>query len=231
MLNSLAGRSGGMLAGAAGALILVGGTASWLLAGGSGQLHWSSAVAVQAFVLAGLLASAVVVFRRQEERGRARRESIEARIDGLRADAGQIRGLVVDATDKLMTSFREIEHVSRQQHDWVVGIVGQRREPVDESGESADGRPNTAESESAGAVEVLAAMKSDLGGHVNSAVTSLQFHDLTLQLLDRMALHLDAMQAAVCSEPAVAAGGDVGTSRPATVTQSDMSAGEVELFR
>lgn len=71
----------------------------------------------------------------------------------------------------------------------------------------------------------LSTNAEDVGRDVSSAVISLQFHDLTSQLLAHTRSRFDALQALLTGEPTVREVRSVGA-----VSQGDMSSGGVDLF-
>lgn len=82
--------------------------------------------------------------------------------------------------------------------------------------------------------------------HVHQAITGLQFHDLTNQLLKRITLRLEGLRAVVAAEPALLKGGeadwqqallDLSTQQTVielplqgALRQQNLDSGDIELF-
>ena len=84
----------------------------------------------------------------------------------VETDLIQTELLLEEAIDKLTASFMAIH-----------SAVGSRQEAIDKL--LAGGLPSAEES------ALLGAMSGEIGEHVNSAITSMQFQDMTSQLIDR----------------------------------------------
>jgi hypothetical protein len=84
----------------------------------------------------------------------------------VETDLRQTEVLLEEAIEKLTSSFMGIH-----------SAVGQRQETIDLL--LAGGTPSAEDSAR------LGAMSGEIGAHVNSAITSMQFQDMTSQLLDR----------------------------------------------
>ena len=90
-------------------------------------------------------------------------------------DLVQMDVLLGEAIKKLCASFMEIHRVADLQQDVLNSLL-------------ADGQPAP---EHAARFEAL---RGELNQHVSTAVTGLQFQDMTSQLIGRMALHLAGMR-------------------------------------
>jgi hypothetical protein len=84
----------------------------------------------------------------------------------VETDLMQTELLLEEAIDKLTSSFMAIH-----------GAVGARQDAIDRL--LAGGAPSAEDSAQ------LAGMSGEIGQHVNSAITSMQFQDMTSQLIDR----------------------------------------------
>ncbi|WP_312550551.1 chemotaxis protein [Massilia sp.] len=84
----------------------------------------------------------------------------------VETDLLQTELLLEEAIEKLTSSFMAIH-----------GAVSVRQEAIDRL--LAGGTPTPEDS------AALAAMSGEIGGHVNTAITSMQFQDMTSQLIDR----------------------------------------------
>ncbi|HBZ06365.1 MAG TPA: chemotaxis protein [Massilia sp.] len=84
----------------------------------------------------------------------------------VETDLLQTELLLEEAIEKLTSSFMAIH-----------GAVSARQEAIDRL--LAGGTPTPEDS------AALAAMSGEIGGHVNTAITSMQFQDMTSQLIDR----------------------------------------------
>lgn len=87
-------------------------------------------------------------------------------LNEVETDLVQTKLLLEEAIDKLTASFMAIHQT-----------VGGRQDAID--------RLLAGEVPGADERERLAGMSGEIGGHVNAAVTSMQFQDMTSQLLDR----------------------------------------------
>jgi len=84
----------------------------------------------------------------------------------VETDLIQTELLLEEAIDKLTASFMAIH-----------SAVGSRQETIDKL--LAGGQPSAEES------ALLGGMSGEIGEHVNTAITSMQFQDMTSQLIDR----------------------------------------------
>jgi hypothetical protein len=84
----------------------------------------------------------------------------------VETDLMQTELLLEEAVDKLTSSFMAIHHA-----------VGARQDTIDLL--LAGGTPSAEDSAR------LGGMSGEIGAHVNSAITSMQFQDMTSQLIDR----------------------------------------------
>jgi hypothetical protein len=87
-------------------------------------------------------------------------------LNEVETDLLQTELLLEEAIDKLTSSFMAIH-----------SAVGARQETIDRL--LAGGTPSAEDSEK------LSAMSGEIGQHVNSAITSMQFQDMTSQLIER----------------------------------------------
>jgi Mg2+ and Co2+ transporter CorA len=87
-------------------------------------------------------------------------------LNEVETDLLQTGLLLEEAIDKLTSSFMAIH-----------GVVGARQDAIDRL--LAGGTPSAEDSEQ------LAGMSGEIGQHVNTAITSMQFQDMTSQLIDR----------------------------------------------
>jgi hypothetical protein len=94
----------------------------------------------------------------------------------VETDLQQTGLLLEEAVDKLTRSFMAIHHV-----------VGARQDGINQL--LAGATPSAEE------IERLAGMSAEIGLHVNSAVTSMQFQDMTSQLLDRATKRVTGLRA------------------------------------
>ncbi len=94
----------------------------------------------------------------------------------VEADLIQTQLLLEEAIDKLTSSFLAIH-----------GAVGARQKAIDQllAGET----PSAADSAR------LRSMSGDVGEHVNAAITSMQFQDMTSQLIDRTLKRVGGLRA------------------------------------
>jgi hypothetical protein len=84
----------------------------------------------------------------------------------VETDLIQTQLLLVEAIDKLTASFMAIHNAVLARQDTINLLL-------------AGGKPSQEESEK------LAALLDEIGFHVNNAITSMQFQDMTSQLIDR----------------------------------------------
>jgi hypothetical protein len=84
----------------------------------------------------------------------------------VETDLIQTQLLLVEAIDKLTTSFTAIHQAVAARQDTINLLL-------------AGGKPSAEESEK------LGALLDEIGFHVNNAITSMQFQDMTSQLIDR----------------------------------------------
>jgi chemotaxis regulatin CheY-phosphate phosphatase CheZ len=156
-------------------------------------------------------------------------------LDEVERDLSQMDALLDAAVQKLSTSFLAIHQLAVRQQQCLQELA--------QAGASA--------TESAAALQSL---REEIERHVATAVTGLQFQDLTSQLIGRMAGHvagvrevlatLDAHAAALDAEghtahlsalaplvPRIAAhGATMATHAPRKVVQQHMESGDIELF-
>jgi hypothetical protein len=94
----------------------------------------------------------------------------------VETDLQQTELLLEEAVDKLTRSFMAIHQVVGARQDGINLLL-------------AGGTPSAEE------LERLAGMSAEIGLHVNSAVTSMQFQDMTSQLIDRAKKRVTGLRA------------------------------------
>ncbi len=84
----------------------------------------------------------------------------------IEADLVQVSLLLIEAIEKLTGNFMAVHSAVYAQQE-TINLLLEGKRPTEEQATS------------------LAGMAAEVGGHVNAAVTSMQFQDMTSQLLDR----------------------------------------------
>jgi len=100
-------------------------------------------------------------------------------LDEMEKDLLQTEILLKEAISKLSSSFLEIHDAVRQQQELVRLLAVE--------GGTADGN-----------AEKLAQLENDIERHVDSAVTGLQFEDMTNQLIGRALSRIDGLRKMLC---------------------------------
>lgn len=160
---------------------------------------------------------------------------------GVKGELDQVERLVSDATGDLIASFKYISKLARSQQEISLSIAQS----------TADAQQNN-DGESVGHLLVRQkAIVNQIEQEVDAAVTSMQFGDLVVQLLDHAMIRIEALGTAlqrVDTQDMTAGGNTVykphrfhegvakavaaanAVTREKPVRQQGMSAGDIDLF-